>query len=112
MKSIKKYQEGGRYSGKPNVTQYFRPLLKEEMQGIREGLQDFVEKRPERLEKREENKASRIKRRERRRRGRYSTERLMNPQESAELIDELEKKIRYKNGGKVKPYLKKKKKGY
>ena len=41
MKSVKKYQEGGRSS----VTQYFRPLEKEEMKGIRESLQEFMKKR-------------------------------------------------------------------
>ena len=41
MKSVKKYQEGGRSS----VTQYFRPLKQEEMTGIREGLQEYMKRK-------------------------------------------------------------------
>ena len=61
MKSVKRYQEGGR----PRITQYFRPMTKEEMTGIRESLQAFMKERRKRkedriTEEREEDKVSRI----------------------------------------------------
>jgi len=62
MKSVKRYQQGGR----PRITQYFRPMTKEEMTGIRESLQDFMKERRKRkedriTEERKKDKVSRIK---------------------------------------------------
>lgn len=142
MKSVKKYQEGGTYSGKPSVTQYFRPLQQEEMKGIRESLQEFMKKRREknapaieaRQKKRKDKKelrevgrkanelyrntmkAIRLKKKEQRK---GLIEPPIDAEEAKRYGEEIEKaasrlnqKQYMKEGGKMKAYSKKKKKGY